>query len=106
MVKQLNKYDLAVLYMEMVSECDGFLNQLPQSIESAFYDNEANRAKEDFIHVLLKQLLTESEYDDLTYFAYETNPRVEVDDQVFTNLEDYWTHLDQQATVNFVGNKL
>lgn len=106
MVKKLNKYDLAVLYMEMVSECDQFYNQLPSSVESAFYDNEANTAKEEFIDILLKQLLTTSEYDDLTYFAYESNPRVEVDNQVFTSLEEYWTHLDQQATVQFVGGKL
>lgn len=106
MVKKLNKYDLAVLYKEMRDECDQFYNQLPQSIESAFYDNEANRAKEDFIDILLKQLLTESEYDDLTYFAFETNPRIEVDNLVFLTLEEYWQHLDQQATVNFVGNKL
>lgn len=99
MVKKLNKYDLAVLYKEMRDECDSFYNQLPQTVEAAFYDNEANRAKEDFIDILLKQLLTQAEYDDLAYFAYETNPRIEVDDQVFTNLEDYWTHLDQQATV-------
>lgn len=106
MVKKLNKYDLAVLYKEMRDECDQFYNQLPQSIESAFYDNEANRAKEDFIDILLKQLLTESEYDDLTYFAFETNPRIEVDNLVFLTLEEYWQHLDQQATVQFVGSKL
>ena len=106
MVKKLNKYDLAVLYMEMVSECDNFYNQLPQTVEAAFYDNEAIQAKEEFIHILLNQLLTQAEYDDLTYFAYETNPLVEVDNQVFTSLEDYWTHLDQQATVQFVGGKL
>lgn len=106
MVKKLNKYDLAVLYMEMVAECDQFYDQLPQSIEAAFYENEANTAKESLIHILMNQLLTESEYDDLTYFAYETNPRVEVDNLVFATLEEYWTHLDQQATVQFVGSKL
>ena len=106
MVKRLNKYDLAVLYMEMLSECDQFYNQLPQSVESAFYENEAVQAKEELIHVLLNQLLTQAEYDDLTYFAFETDPSIEVDDQVFTTLEEYWQHLDQQATVNFVGGKL
>lgn len=97
MVEKLNKYDLAVLAQEMIEECDQFMNQLPQSIEAAFYDNEAYNAKDQFIHILLKQLLTDSEHDDLCYFLYESSPRVEVDNLVFLTLQDYWEYLDAQA---------
>lgn len=90
----MNKYDIAAAFWDCKHEYDHFVNSIPQSIEQAFTENEAYQAQEKFAHILLTQLLSESEYDDLCYFAYESNPQVEMDNHTFTSLEDYWTYCD------------
>lgn len=96
-VKKLNKYDIAEVYLETQERCNDFNNQLPQGLEQAFFDNEAYQANEQLVHILLKQLLTEPEFDDLMYFAFESNPCVEVDGQDFHTVQEYWEYLDEQV---------
>lgn len=91
----LNKYDVLELFQDAEAVRTEFFDQLPHSIEPAFFDNEYAQSQDKLIHTLLKQFLTPSEYDDLCYFAYETSPRIEVDNQTFYSLEDYWTYCDQ-----------
>lgn len=90
----MTKYDIATAFFDMLNEQRQFQEQLPQSVEQAFCDNEYVAAQDQFIHQLLKVVLSTSEYDDLCYFAYESNTRVEIDGFKFYNLEDYWTYLD------------
>lgn len=90
----MTKYDIATAFWDCKHEYDQFIESLPSSIEQAFYENEAYVAQEQLAHKLLKAMLSESEYDDLCYFAYESNPRVEIDGYTFTSLEDYWAYCD------------
>lgn len=90
----MNKYDIATAFWDCKHEYDQFIASLPSSIELAFVENEAYVAQEQLAHKLLKAMLSESEYDDLCYFAYESNPQVEMDNHNFTSLEDYWTYCD------------
>ena len=94
----MTKYDIAEAFFDTEHECKMFLDGLPRSVEPAFTENEAYVAQEQFAHRLLKQLLSESEYDDLCYFAYESNPQIEMDGFTFHNLEDYWTYCDSLET--------
>lgn len=96
----MTKYDIAEAFWDAEHERKMFVESLPSTIELAFIENEAYVAQEEFAHKLLKQLLTESDYDDLCYFAYESNPCVYVDDLKFNNLEDYWTYMDSKVDDN------
>ena len=102
----VDKYQIAEAFFDHLHECDQFINQLPQSVEAAFYENEAYTAKDQLVHILLKSVLGETEHDDLCYFAYEDAPRVEVDNLIFLTLEEYWQYCDSKVTVDFVGGKL
>lgn len=93
----VTKYQIAQEFLDHLKECDAFFNQLPRSVEEAFYENEAYTTKDQMLHILLKQLLKESDYDDLCYFAYESNPVYFVDDLEFNTLESYWNYLDERV---------
>lgn len=88
------KYVVAKAFLKFQATRDEFYDKLPYSIAVAVFDNEANIAQEELVHILLSQLLTEQECDDLYYFAFETNPCVELDDKEFKDLESYWRYLE------------
>jgi len=100
----MNKYDIAAAFWDCEHERKMFLETIPQSIELAFVENEAYVAQEQLAHKLLKALLGESNYDDLCYFAYESNPSVFVDELQFNTLEDYWTYMDSKTDDSNLSN--
>lgn len=102
----VTKYEIAKAFLECQQKCDEFYESLPQSIRDAFVENTLNLAHEELQHILLSQLLSVEELDDLYYFAYESNPRVEWEGREFYTLESYWQYCDLKTTVDFVGSKL
>lgn len=88
----MDKYTIAKKYLEMTETIDTFVDKLPQSIQQAFFDNEFTNVAQEYISYLLTQLLTESQLDDLYYFAHETCPIYYYDDIQFTDLFTYWTY--------------
>lgn len=102
----VTKYEIAKAFFECQQKRDEFYEQLPESMREAIYDNPSSLAQEQLQHVLLSQLLSEEQLDDLYYFAYESNPRVEWEGFEFSTLEDYWAYCDNKAAVDFVGSKL
>ena len=102
----VTKYEIAKAFLECQQKCDEFYESLPQSLRDAFVENPLNLAHEELQHLLLSELLTLEQLDDLYYFAYESNPRVEWEGKEFYTLESYWQYCDSKTTLNFVGSKL
>ena len=90
----MNKHEIAKKYFLMVKEQDQFIDQLPQSIREGFFDNEYTNALAMYIDYLHSLLLSESELDDMMYFAYETNPLYCIDGKEFDNIFDYWKYIN------------
>jgi len=88
----MDKYKIAKDYLKMVQECDKFVDKLPRSISPAFFDNEYTDAQITLINKLLKQCLTNEQYEDLMYFAHEDYPVTYYDDYQFTDVFSYWTY--------------
>lgn len=103
---KMTKYQIAQAFFNCQQKRDEFYESLPFTLCEAFCDNAASLAAEELQHILLQQLLTPEQLDDLYYFAYESNPRIEWDGFTFNTLEDYWVYCDQKATVEFVGNAI
>lgn len=102
----VTKYEIAKAFLECQQKCDEFYESLPQPIRDAFVENPINLAHEQLQHLLLSELLTIEQLDDLYYFAYESTPLVEWEGREFHTLESYWQYCDQKATVEFVGNAI
>lgn len=98
---KMTKYQVAQAFLNCQNKRDEFYESLPSTLREAFFDNAASLASEELQHILLSQLLSPEQLDDVYYFAYETNPKVEWEGVTFTTLEDYWRYCD---TVEAMGN--
>lgn len=103
---KMTKYQIAKAFLNCQNKRDEFYESLPSALREAFFDNAASLAAEELQHILLSQLLTSEQLDDLYYFAYETNPSIEWEGFTFNTLEDYWVYCDQKSAVEYVGGKL
>lgn len=88
----MDKHKIAKDYLEMVQKCDKFVDKLPHSISPAFFDNEYTDAQITLINKLLKQCLTNEQYEDLMYFAHEDCPVTYYDGYQFTDVFSYWAY--------------
>lgn len=88
------KNKIAQAFLDYNAKCDDFTNKLPNSVQQFLLENELNTYNDEIIHILLNQIFTQEELDDLYYFAYETNPIVFIDDKQFDNLLEFWAYLD------------
>lgn len=88
------KTKIVQAFLEYNKKCDAFTDRLPSSVQQFLLENELNTYNDEIIHTLLAQIFTTEELDDLYYFAYETNPKVLIDDLQFDNLLDFWAYLD------------
>lgn len=88
------KNKIATQFLEYVKKCDAFTANLPNSIHQFLLENELNAYNDEIIHILLNQIFTKEELDDLYYFAYETDPKVFIDDKEFDNLLEYWNFIN------------
>ena len=91
----MNKYVVAEKFLNMVKANDQYIEQVPFDLREVIIDNQYSSNQANLIHQLLGLLLSETELDDLLYFAYEFNPKIVLDERVeFTDLISYWKHLD------------
>ena len=88
----MTKYEIAEMFMQMENLNSEYIDKIPADINSVFFDNEFVYNIQTLLHSLLTQCLGQEDYDDLMYFAYETNPKVIVDNQEFCTLIDYWNY--------------
>ena len=86
----MDKVKIAKTYLEMVKLNAEYLNRIPKDIAEAIFDNQYSENLNTYLHLYLEQLLTTEQFEDLMYFAYESNPRIEYEGQEYTDIFSWW----------------
>lgn len=88
------KHKIAEQFLNYVKRCDDFTKPLPNSVHQFLLENELATYSDEIIHILLAQFFNKDELDDLYYFAYESDPKVFIEEKQFDNLLEYWSFID------------